>query len=87
VTIENQHIEFKSSFTDAVIETVSAFVNTKGGKVYIGLDDTGKPVSNFSIGKESIQNWINQIKNKTQPSIIADIEPVIIQVSHQTSCI
>lgn len=69
---ENQHTEFKSNFNDAVIETVTAFVNTKGGKIYIGLDDLGKPTSNFSIGKESIQNWINEIKNKTQPSIIAD---------------
>lgn len=75
--LENQHTEFKSSFNDAVIETVSAFVNTKGGKVYIGVDDLGQPISNFSIGKESIQNWINEIKNKTQPGIIADIEPIV----------
>jgi ATP-dependent DNA helicase RecG len=54
---ENQHIEFKTSFNDAVIETVSAFVNTKGGKIYIGVDDFGQPIPNFSIGKESIQNW------------------------------
>ncbi len=76
---ENQHTEFKSSFNDAVIETVSAYVNTKGGKVYIGVDDLGQPAPNFSIGKESIQNWINEIKNKTQPGIIADIETVTIQ--------
>ena len=76
---ENQHIEFKSSFNDAVIETLCAFVNAKGGKVYVGLDDKGNPVSNFFIGKETIANWINEIKNKTQPSIIADIESVIIQ--------
>lgn len=68
--IENEHIEFKSNFSDAVIETVCAFVNTKGGCVYVGLDDFGKPVSNFSIGKESVQKWINEIKNKTQPAII-----------------
>ena len=71
---ENQHIEYKSSFNDAVIETVSAFANTKGGKVYIGVDDFGDPIPNFSIGKESIPKWINEIKNKTQPSIIADVE-------------
>lgn len=76
---ENQHIEFKSSFNETVIETLCAFVNAKGGTVYVGLDDNGIPVPNFSIGKETIQNWINEIKNKTQPSIIADIEPVTIQ--------
>jgi ATP-dependent DNA helicase RecG len=76
---ENQHTEFKSSFNEAAIETLSAFVNTKGGKVYVGLDDQGNPVPNFSIGKETVQNWINEVKNKTQPSIIADIEVVIVQ--------
>ena len=69
---ENTFIEFKSSFTDSVIETLSAFANTKGGKVIIGIDDKGKPVKNFEIGIETVQKWINEIKNKTQPSIIAD---------------
>lgn len=76
--IENQHTEFKSSFNEAVIETLCAFVNTNGGKVYVGLDDHGNPVPNFSVGKETIAKWVNEIKNKTQPSIIADIEPIII---------
>jgi len=30
---ETQHIEFKSSFDDRVIETLTAFANTKGGRV------------------------------------------------------
>ena len=76
---ESQYVEFKSSFNEAVIETVCAFVNAKGGCVYVGLDDKGIPVPNFSIGKETIQNWINEIKNKTQPSIIPDVEAVMIE--------
>ena len=76
---EDLNTEFKSGFNDAVIETLSAFANTKGGKVYIGLDDGGNPVKNFSIGTETLQNWVNEIKNKTQPSIIADVETVIIK--------
>jgi ATP-dependent DNA helicase RecG len=71
---ENTYIEFKSSFNDGVIETLSAFANTKGGKVLVGLDDKGMPVKNFSVGDETIQKWINEIKIKTQPSIIADAE-------------
>jgi ATP-dependent DNA helicase RecG len=78
LTKENQQIEFKSSFNDAVIETVAAFANTKGGRVYIGVDDFGQPIANFSIGKENIPKWINEIKNKTQPSIIADIESEVL---------
>jgi ATP-dependent DNA helicase RecG len=73
---ESQHIEFKSKFNEDVIETLVAFANTKGGKVLVGVDDTGKAVKNFTAGKESLQNWINEIKTKTQPSIIPDAEIV-----------
>jgi ATP-dependent DNA helicase RecG len=76
---ETQHIEFKPNFNEDVIETLVAFANTKGGKVLVGVDDTGKPINNFTIGKESIQNWINEIKTKTQPSIIPDAKPVDYQ--------
>jgi len=56
---ENEHIEFKSGFNDEVIETITAFANTKGGKVLIGVTNKGIPVKNFTIGQESLQNWIN----------------------------
>jgi ATP-dependent DNA helicase RecG len=49
-----------------------AFANTKGGKVYVGMDDNGIVISNFKIGKESVQQWTNEIKNKTIPGIIPD---------------
>jgi ATP-dependent DNA helicase RecG len=73
---ENQYIEFKQNFNEDVIETLVAFANTKGGKVLVGVNDNGQPVKKFTIGKESIQNWINEVKTKTQPSIIPDAEPV-----------
>ena len=71
--IENEELEFKSSFNDSVIESISAFANTNGGRILIGVDDNGKSIKNFIIGKESVQNWLNEIKNKTQPSIIPDV--------------
>ena len=64
---ENENTEFKSGFNDEVIETITAFANTKGGKVLIGVTNKGIPVKHFTIGQESMQNWINEIKNKTQP--------------------
>jgi ATP-dependent DNA helicase RecG len=73
---ETQHIEFKPNFNEDVIETLVAFANAKGGKVFIGIDDKGIPVKNFIIGKESIQNWINEVKTKTQLQIIPDWEIV-----------
>lgn len=70
---ENRYIEFKSSFNDATIESLVAFANTKGGKVYIGVDAKGIPLSGFKIGEETLQQWLNQIKVKTQPAIVPDV--------------
>jgi len=69
---ENLYTEFKSSFNDAVIESLVAFANTGGGKVLIGVNNEGMPLKNFITGDESVQQWVNEIKNKTQPSIIPD---------------
>src|SRR6185437_2930096 len=75
---EDSYTEFKSNFSDAAIETLTAFANTKGGKVFIGLDDAGKPIQGFVLGPETLQKWVNEVKNKTQPSIIPDVG--VIQV-------
>ncbi len=56
-----------------MIETLSAFANTKGGRVLLGVTDEGK-IAGISVGQESIQKWINQIKSNTAPSIIPDVE-------------
>jgi len=70
---EDSYTEFKSNFSDAVIETLTAFANTKGGRVLVGLDDTGIPIQGFVLGHETLQKWVNEVKNKTQPSIIPDV--------------
>ena len=75
---ENSNKEYKSSFSDAVIETLVAFANTKGGQIFIGLNDEGEPVKNFVIREETVQQWLNEIKHKTQPSVIPDSETVEI---------
>jgi len=65
---ENEQTEFKSSFSDAAIETLPAFANTKGGRVYIGLEDNGKPVKGFKIGTETLPKMDKrgQTENPTQ---------------------
>lgn len=70
---EGVQIEFKTSFGPEVIESLVAFANTSGGKVCIGISDSGA-VTGLSIQAESVQNWINEIKTKTSPSIIPDAE-------------
>ncbi len=70
---ESELTEFKTSFKDDVIETLVAFANTHGGTVYIGISDNGK-ISGVTIGKETLQKWLNEIKLKTQPAIIPTIK-------------
>ena len=70
---ESETIEFKSSFNNELIETLVAFANTKGGKIIVGINPKGK-VTGISLNPESIQNWINEIKNKTAPSLIPDVD-------------
>jgi len=77
-TTESGTVEFKTSFNEDVVETLVSFSNAKGGTVYIGVADNGK-VKGIILGKETIQNWINEIKNKTAPQIIPDIEIITIE--------
>jgi ATP-dependent DNA helicase RecG len=75
---ENQTIEFKTSFNEDVIETLCAFANAKGGTVFVGIDDNSK-VAGVTLGKETVQNWINEIKCKTEPFLLADATVIDIE--------
>jgi len=63
----------KSSFNAETIETLVAFANTKGGTVYVGIADSGEPTG-ISTEKETFAQWLNEIKTKTSPLLIPDIE-------------
>ena len=54
---ENEQVEFKSTFNQDAILSLTAFANKKGGKVIIGISDAGKFID-IGINQESIQNWI-----------------------------
>ena len=70
-------MEFKSGFNDEVVETVVAFSNTFGGKILIGIDNK-KKVIGVGVGEETIQKLVNEIKNKTIPSVFVDVEIVLV---------
>lgn len=70
---EDLHTEFKQSFNEDVIVTLVAFANAKGGTVYVGMRDDGRPCG-VTIAQESVQQWINEIKQKTEPAIIPDVD-------------
>ena len=69
---ESQTLEFKTSFERETIETLVAFANTQGGVVIVGVADDGA-VQGVTLGKETLNNWLVQIKSATSPSIIPDI--------------
>ncbi len=70
---ESEDLEFKASFGKEVIESLAAFANHKGGVVLVGVEDSGKIVG-VTFGPETVQAWVNQVKQSTMPSIIPDVE-------------
>ena len=70
---ESQEVEFKTSFNDDVIITLVAFANSLGGSVYVGVADSGA-VKGIQVGKETLAKWLNEVKNKTVPILIPDLE-------------
>ena len=69
---ESQTLEFKTSFDKASIESLVAFANTQGGTVLVGISD-GAKVQGVTVGKETLNEWLGQIKSATSPSLIPDL--------------
>lgn len=74
---ETQTVEFKSSFDRETIESLVAFANSVGGTVLVGVGNDGS-VKGVTLGRETLNEWLGQIKSTTSPSIIPDIEAVSI---------
>ncbi|HBO75805.1 MAG TPA: hypothetical protein DD653_14150 [Marinilabiliales bacterium] len=74
---ESENLEIKTSFSKAIIETIVAFSNTSGGTIILGCNDK-KKVIGISINDESIQNWINEIKQSIEPSIFPTFTKSVI---------
>ena len=66
---ESLTVEFKCAFNKDVTETLVAFANANGGTVFIGVGDNGRPLG-INADKQTVQNWLEEIKNETEPQII-----------------
>ena len=71
---ESETLEFKKSLSEwkEIIETISAFSNTKGGIILIGVDDRRK-VHGLLIGRGTIEDLTNKILTNTEPKIYPEI--------------
>lgn len=66
--IENKFTEFKREYVESIKNTVIAFANTDGGKIYIGIDDDGG-----SFGVADIDGTMLRITNAIRDSVRPDI--------------
>jgi len=73
-TGESETAEFKNSLSNMrdIIETISAFSNTLGGIILIGVDDK-RNIYGVNIGKNTIESIANKIKQNTDPQIYPSI--------------
>ena len=83
---ESDILEFKSNFDKEAIETLVAFANARSGVLLIGVADSGE-VTGVELGKETVQNWVNQVKQSSSAAIIPDVEVHGIGTkTNQTNC-
>ena len=68
MTYENESIEYKREYVDDICKEVIAFANTNGGKLLIGVDDSGNPV-----GLEDIDDTYTRVTNTIRDSISPDV--------------
>ena len=60
---ESQHIELKESWRDESLKTLSAFANTSGGRLYVGIRDDSSicGINNTTKLLEDLPNKITNI--------------------------
>lgn len=74
---ESAHVEFKTAFLNEAVETIAAFSNASGGTVLVGVADNGQ-IPGLTLTPETLQQWVNEVKTKTIPSVLPDAEIVTV---------
>lgn len=67
---ESEKMEWKPSLSQVneIIEAISAFSNTEGGKIIIGISNSGK-VLGVEVGKDKLEKLTNNIHQSLDPKI------------------
>ena len=83
---ESEKVEFKAQWTEAVLETVAAFANTRGGTLLVGVDADGNIVGT-DLNETALRTFSNQLVDslRIQPSLevhsIGDKQILAIEVA------
>lgn len=70
---EDQNTELKESFKDEYLKVISAFANSGGGKLIIGVNDNGQPVG-VDNAMKLLEDIPNKIKNYLQITPFVSVE-------------
>lgn len=70
--------EFKERLDQEAIETASAFANTDGGSILIGVSDD-RETTGITIGKETLRDMSNRISQAIDPRVILEVESVDVE--------
>ena len=72
---ESENLEFKSTLSESkeIIQTISAFANTRGGNIIIGISPN-KKILDLQIGETTMENLANKIKENTDPKQFPEIK-------------
>jgi len=67
---ESMTLEWKKSLSEIneIIETATAFANTEGGMILVGMSPDGRPVG-VQIGAGTIEQLVNHIAQNTDPKL------------------
>ncbi|PKP59867.1 MAG: hypothetical protein CVT88_04380 [Candidatus Altiarchaeales archaeon HGW-Altiarchaeales-1] len=77
---ESEEIEFKKSLAERkeILETISAFANSRGGTIFVGIEENRngsvKDIPGIVIKGKEIEDLSNEIRQNTDPVIFPSIE-------------
>lgn len=90
---ESEIVEFKrsTSLWEEGAKTIVAFANTKGGKLFFGVEDDGSIVKNNKFNDSSLKRLSNQFQQSIDPNVYISMEIVrflsetVIQITVDSS--
>ena len=72
VSPESQRTEYKSSWQDEYFQWICGYANSKGGKIYIGVNDDG-----YVVGVKDTRYLLD-----TLPNQVVDTMGIVVEIDH-----